>query len=406
MVKSAMFADFVRLSLKALSERRMRATLTIVGIAIGPLVLVMMSSVVGSYSNYIEERITSLGQNAIAIFPTENYRLDEEDLNYIRAIEAVRRAEPFYNTQGIVERGAEDVKVSIFAVDYSLLFEAIGSLKIGEGDIPTEQSYVIIGRKIAYKDNEKCFSLEDGLKLAVPKIEGGKIKGRKSIGVRVGAILEEYGGALIVDPDSTIFMCLEAGKGYLGMDRWSGILVLVNNPANVKPVVATLRQHYEDKAQIIAFSSIAEAVSSVTGAINFINFSTSLSAFAVAIAGVAATMITSVMERTREIGVMKAIGYTNRQILLLILMESIVMSLVGGTAGISIGVVGAYILASRGFTIGGIGESGITLQLNPLITPALITQTLALTILIGLVGGILPAYRASKIPPVVALRYE
>jgi putative ABC transport system permease protein len=167
-----------------------------------------------------------------------------------------------------------------------------------------------------------------------------------------------------------------------------------------------LRQHYEDKAQIIAFSSIAEAVSSVTGAINFINFSTSLSAFAVAIAGVAATMITSVMERTREIGVMKAIGYTNRQILLLILMESIVMSLVGGTAGISIGVVGAYILASRGFTISGIGESGITLQLNPLITPALITQTLALTILIGLVGGILPAYRASKIPPVVALRYE
>jgi putative ABC transport system permease protein len=401
-----MLADFMRLSLKALSERRMRATLTIVGIAIGPLVLVMMSSVVGSYSNYIEERITSLGQNAIAIFPTENYRLDEEDLNYIRSIEAVRRAEPFYNTQGIVRRGSEDVKVSIFAVDYSLLFEAIGSLKIGEGDIPTEHSYVIVGRKIAYKDNEKYFGLEDGLDVSVPKIEEGKITGRRSIGVRVGAILEEYGGALIVDPDSTIFMCLEAGKSYLKMDSWSGILVLVNDPANVKPVVSILRQYYEDKAQIIAFSSIAEAVSSVTGAINFINFSTSLSAFAVAIAGVAATMITSVMERTREIGVMKAIGYTNRQILILILMESIVMSLVGGAAGISVGVLGAYILASRGFTIGGIGESGITLQLSPLITPALITQTLALTILIGLIGGVLPAYRASKIPPVVALRYE
>jgi len=300
-----MFADFVRLSLKALSERRLRATLTIVGIAIGPLVLVMMSSVVGTYSNYIEERITSLGQNAIAIFPTENYRLDEEDLNYIRSIEAVKRAEPFYNTQGIVKRGAEDVKVSIFAVDYSLLFEAIGSLKIGEGDIPTERSYVIVGRKIAYKDNEKYFHLEDGLIVTVPKIEEGKITGRRSIGVRIGAILEEYGGALIVDPDSTIFMCLEAGKSSLGMNNWSGILVLVNNPANVKPVVSTLRQNYEDKAQIIAFSSIAEAVSSVTGAINFINFSTSLSAFAVAIAGVAATMITSVMERTREIGVMR-----------------------------------------------------------------------------------------------------
>ncbi|MEM3726352.1 MAG: FtsX-like permease family protein [Candidatus Bathyarchaeia archaeon] len=403
-----MLMDFVKLSLKALSERRTRATLTIVGIAIGPLILVMMSSVVGSYSSYIVERVTSLGQNAIAIFPTENYQLDEEDLNYIRTISAVARAEPFYNTQGILKRGNEELKLSIFSVDYSLLFEAIGSLKIDEGSIPSESNiiYTIIGRKIAYKDNEKYFQLESVLTLTVPKIEGGKITGKKTVNVVVGAILEEYGGALIVDPDLTIFTCLEAGKRLLGLSKWSGILVLVGDPANVKSTVSTLRQHYEEKVQIIAFSSIAEAISSVTGAINFINFSTSLSAFAVAIAGVAATMITSVMERTREIGVMKAIGYTNSQILSLILMESIMMSLVGGTVGISIGVVGAYILSSRGFTIGGIGESGITLQLNPLITPVLIVQTLVLTMLIGLMGGALPAYRASKIPPVVALRYE
>jgi len=403
-----MLVDFVRLSLKALSERRIRAALTITGVAIGPLVLVMMSSVVGSYSNYIEERITSLGQNAIAIFPTENYRLDQEDLNYIRTLEAVRRVEPFYNTQGIAKRGTEEVKIAIFAVDYSLLFEAIGSLEIDEGSIPPETEIIssVVGRKVAYKNYEKYFGLGDVVTVTVPKIEEGKITGKKTVNLVVGAILKEYGGALIVDPDSTIFICLEAGKRLLGMSTWSGILVLADSPANVKPLVSILRQHYEDKAQIIAFSSIAEAVSSVTGAINFINFSTSLSAFAVAIAGVAATMITSVMERTREIGVMKAIGYTNGQILLLILMESIAMSLVGGVAGISLGVVGAYLLSSRGFRIGGIGESGIVLQLSPLITPALITQTLLLTILIGLVGGVLPAYRASKIPPVVALRYE
>ena len=403
-----MLVDFVRLSLKALSERRIRAALTITGVAIGPLVLVMMSSVVGSYSNYIKERITSLGQNAIAIFPTENYRLDQEDLNYIRTLEAVRRVEPFYNTQGIAKRGTEEVKIAIFAVDYSLLFEAIGSLEIDEGSIPPETEIIssVVGRKVAYKNYEKYFGLGDVVTVTVPKIEEGKISGKKTVNLVVGAILKEYGGALIVDPDSTIFICLEAGKRLLGMSTWSGILVLADSPANVKPLVSILRQHYEDKAQIIAFSSIAEAVSSVTGAINFINFSTSLSAFAVAIAGVAATMITSVMERTREIGVMKAIGYTNGQILLLILMESIAMSLVGGVAGISLGVVGAYLLSSRGFRIGGIGESGIVLQLSPLITPALITQTLLLTILIGLVGGVLPAYRASKIPPVVALRYE
>jgi putative ABC transport system permease protein len=399
-----LFFDFIRLSLKALSERRARAILTIVGIAIGPLVLVMMNSVVSSYSDYIVERVTSLGQNAIAVFPRENYKIDEEDLNFIRSLPEIARAEPFYSTQGMLKRGTEEVKVSIFAIDYTLLFEAIGSLKIAEGDIPSGLLYSIAGRKVSFRDSgERYFSLNDILTLTIPKIEGGKITGKKNINVYVGAILEEYGGALIVDPDSTIFLSPEAGKKLLGMKDWSGIFILVHDPSLVRPVVSTLRSKYEDKLQVIAFSAIAEAISSVTDAIGFINFSTSLSAFAVAVAGVAATMITSVMERTREIGVMKAIGYTSTQILTLILLESITMSLIGASVGISLGTVGAHILSSRGLTIGGVG---LTLQLAPKITPTLILQTLSLTIMIGLLGGMLPAYRASKIPPIVALRYE
>jgi putative ABC transport system permease protein len=402
-----MVLDFVRLSLKALSERRIRALLTTVGISIGPLVLVMMSSVVGGYSDYIVGKVTSLGQNAIAIFPNENYKLSEEDLQFMRALPEVARAEPFYSTQGVLKRGTEEVKVSIFAVDYTLLFEAIGSLKISEGEIPseTEVLYSIVGRKIAFKDSgERYFSIGDVLTLDVPKIEEGKITGKKTINIVLGAILEEYGGALIVDPDSTIFLSPEAGKRLLGMRDWSGIFVLAKDPSFVKTIVSTLRDKYEDRLRVIAFSAIAETISSVTDAINFINFSTSLSAFAVAIAGTAATMITAVMERTREIGVMKAIGYTNGQILFMILLESIMMSLIGGSIGISLGVVGAHLLSSQGFSIRGM--VGLTFVVSPKITSTLIGQTILLTITVGLIGGALPAYRASKIPPVVALRYE
>jgi putative ABC transport system permease protein len=399
-----LFFDFIRLSLKALSERRARAILTIVGIAIGPLVLVMMSSVVSSYSDYIVERVTSLGQNAIAVFPRENYKIDEEDLNFIRSLPEIARAEPFYSTQGMLKRGTEEVKVSIFAIDYTLLFEAIGSLKIAEGDIPSGLLYSIAGRKVSFRDSgERYFSLNDILTHTITKIVGWKITVKNNINIYVCAIIFEYFGALIVDPDSTIFLSPEAGKKLLGMKDWSGIFILVHDPSLVRPVVSTLRSKYEDKLQVIAFSAIAEAISSVTDAIGFINFSTSLSAFAVAVAGVAATMITSVMERTREIGVMKAIGYTSTQILTLILLESITMSLIGASVGISLGTVGAHILSSRGLTIGGVG---LTLQLAPKITPTLILQTLSLTIMIGLLGGMLPAYRASKIPPIVALRYE
>ncbi|MBS7640184.1 MAG: FtsX-like permease family protein [Candidatus Bathyarchaeia archaeon] len=398
------FLDFIRLALKALSERRTRAVLTIIGISIGPLVLVMMSSVVRSYSDYIVERITSLGQNAIAIFPRENYRLSEDDLSFIRSMPEIMRAEPFYSTQALLKRGSEEIRVSVFAIDYNLLFEAIGSLKIMDGAVPSDPLGSIVGKKVAFRGSgEQHFALGDVISLMVPKIEGDKVVGRRNVNVRVGAILEEYGGALIVDPDLTVFLNPEAGKKLLGMKSWSGIFVLTRDPSLVKGVVSSLREKYEDRLQVIAFSAIAEAISSVTRAIDFINFSTSLSAFAVAVAGVAATMITSVMERIREIGVMKAIGYTSSQILLLILLESIIMSLIGGSIGISLGIVGAHFLSLRGLVIGGLE---LTLMLSPKITIDLIARTLLLTMAVGLAGGILPAYRASKVPPAVALRYE
>ncbi|MEM1674005.1 MAG: FtsX-like permease family protein [Candidatus Bathyarchaeia archaeon] len=398
------FLDFIRLALKALSERRTRAVLTIIGISIGPLVLVMMSSVVRSYSDYIVERITSLGQNAIAIFPRENYRLSEDDLSFIRSMPEIMRAEPFYSTQALLKRGSEEIRVSVFAIDYNLLFEAIGSLKIMDGAVPSDPLGSIVGKKVAFRGSgEQHFALGDVISLMVPKIEGDKVVGRRNVNVRVGAILEEYGGALIVDPDLTVFLNPEAGKKLLGMKSWSGIFVLTRDPSLVKGVVSSLREKYEDRLQVTAFSAIAEAISSVTRAIDFINFSTSLSAFAVAVAGVAATMITSVMERIREIGVMKAIGYTSSQILLLILLESIIMSLIGGSIGISLGIVGAHFLSLRGLVIGGLE---LTLMLSPKITIDLIARTLLLTMAVGLAGGILPAYRASKVPPAVALRYE
>ncbi|MEM4672877.1 MAG: FtsX-like permease family protein, partial [Sulfolobales archaeon] len=112
-------------------------------------------------------------------------------------------------------------------------------------------------------------------------------------------------------------------------------------------------------------------------------------------------------ERYRELGVMKAIGYTSRSILLLILLESVIMSLIGAAIGISLGIVGAYILSSQGLVFKGfISESSIVIYAPPNITANLLLSVLALTIFVGVLGGLMPAYRASRIPPAVALRYE
>ena len=163
-----------------------------------------------------------------------------------------------------------------------------------------------------------------------------------------------------------------------------------------------MRDHYHELVEIIAFQQIAKAVGNVVDALNFMLFALASSAFIVAITGIMATMFTSILERVREIGVLKAIGFTSRHILVLILAEALVMSIIGGGAGVVAGAIGAHILSSGSLRMG----PEITITASPAITPTLILSSLGMAIIVGVIGGLLPAYRASRVPPVVALRYE
>ncbi len=402
-------SDVVRYAFKAMTERKFRAFLTIVGIAIGPLALVMMTSVVRGYSNFVQEQLLSLGQNSIFVFSTSQYILKQSDLDYIRTIDGVDRADPFYLTTAFIQTPEGIKQVRIYALDMSMLRAAFGNLKIMKGayPLPNQPLYAVIGYKVAFseKSSTQFYDVGDALTLYIPKVESGGITEFEKAVIRVKGIFAEYGGAMLLSPDTGVFIPLDAGKKVLKMNRWTGIMILVKSPNYVEAVVNELRKVYSGKVDIIAFQQIAKIVSSVTAAMDFITFSTSLSAFAVAVAGTASTMITSVIERTREIGVLKAIGFTDGQVMAMIIAESILMSLVGGAIGIALGIVGAHVLASRGMVIRGTAHP-LIIKAPPAITPELIGLTLVITIAVGVLGGIFPAYRAAKLPPVAALRYE
>lgn len=399
--------DIIKLALKSLTERRLRALLTIIGIAIGPLALVMMSSVVEGYSGHIISQIEALGQNLILVRPREHFRLSYEDLQIIKSIQGVESAHPLYISSAIVKIGTETRKVTVYATDVDAILSAIGGLKLIDGAIPlsTEVTKCVVGYDIAFKNGFQVYGVGDVITLTLYIVkEGGRIEERR-VSVLIDGILDKFGGAFLLSPDDSIFLPTEAGRRLLGMNEWSGVLVLAKSSVVVDSIVRQIRSRYGDAVEIISFQGIARMISSVTGAMKFITFSTSLSAFAVAVAGVAATMITSIIERTREIGVLKAIGFTDLQILFLVLAESLIMSLIGGSIGILLGIAGAYLLASRGFVIHGISSS-IVIRAEPAITYKLIMQTIAITLLVGILGGVFPARRAAKIPPASALRYE
>ncbi len=404
-----MLKDVFRYSMKVLTEKRFRAVLTIIGIAIGPLALVMMTSTVRGYAGFIEKSILALGQNTVVMLPSEKYRLSKSDIDYIKGLEEVDDAEPFYSTQGYIQTPEGRKNVFLYAVDPSMLLRAIGGLEIELGELPqdVETTYCVIGHSIAYSvgTGTKIYDVGDVITVnMVEVLSGGRVNVRR-ISIRVKGVFKEFGGAAFVSPDQSIFLPAKSGTTLLNMKEISGVFIIAKDPSLVDALTRKLRSVYQDKVTVVAFQQIARTVSSVTAALDFIVFSASLSAFAVAVAGTASTMITSVIERTREIGVLKALGFTDRQVVLMILTEAIIMSLIGGAIGITLGTLGAHLLASRGLSIAA-GSSRVDIVANPEITIETLITTVLITIMVGIVGGTLPAYRAAKIPPAVALRYE
>jgi len=395
------------MSFKVLTERKTRAVLTIIGISLGPFALVMISSVINGYGDYVISQVEGLGQNVIVLFPSTGYKFSESDLDTIRSLRGVKRAEPFYSIQGQVRIGSETRGVLVYAIPVEVVFESIRGLEVLKGSIPSESDYLkaLIGYKIAHSDdNSVIYDVGDVITVTYLRATSGRSEVRR-VSIVVSGVLKEFGGAFILSPDTTVILPLQAGSRLLGLNDWSGIYVLVESSDFVPQVLKEIQKTYRGVADIISFQSIANVINSVIGAMNFISFAASLSAFAVAVSGVAATMITSVVERTREIGVLKALGFRDSQVLLMILAESIVMSIIGGIIGIVLGVIGAHALASIGFEVRASVQT-IVIRAPTKIAVTGILRATALTLLVGIAGGVFPAYRAAKVPPAVALRYE
>ena len=120
--------------------------------------------------------------------------------------------------------------------------------------------------------------------------------------------------------------------------------------------------------------------------------------------GISNTMFTSVLEKTKEIGIMKAIGAKNRDILMIFLLNSGLLGLVGGIGGVILGVLGSSLISSLSDTSSAsIGRLSLS---STYFSPQLIIGAFLLSMIIGMIAGVIPAYRASRLKPVDALRYE
>jgi len=416
------FNDTVKLSLNNLTHRGLRSWLTILGIVIGVAAVVAILSIGAGLQQTISSQLNSLGADVITIRPgfsrasgqgfgggfRENAvnggnNLTDKDILVIKSVIGVKYIDGVVSGRADISYLSESSSsVNIRGVD-PLNWQQITTSALVSGRYLTQSDSdsVVIGNSIANS------MFKQPLMLNTQIVIGGK-------SFKIAGILEKSGG--FGGNDDIIYMPITSARTILenaGTNQYSYIDIKVANAEMVDEVTASLEQrlmlsrHVTNQTKDFTISSAQstqQTISSVMGTMSLFLGGIAAISLLVGAIGIANTMFMSVMERTRQIGTLKALGTTNSEITKLFLFESAMIGLIGGLIGIFLGFISSGIVSEMGFQLTGITRGGgVTMTV---ITPELILFAIGFSVLIGMIAGFIPARKAAKLQPVEALRYE
>ncbi len=400
--------DYFFLAFNNLKRRKLRSWLTMIGIFIGIAAVVALISLGQGMQDYINEEFEKLGKDKIMIQSksfgppgggSASLALTEEDLEVIQEIKGVEWAIGMIYRVSQIEFKKE-TKISYLigmdSEDIELMSEIQSfEIKAGRWIRPEDKYKVVVGYDHGYGDIWKR-EIEIGDTLIIEKQEF------KVIGI-VDKIGNQY-------DDSSVYISKDIAKELLGTGEELGYLMAKTEegypPEKVAETIERKLRSFRDEKEdqetfdVQTSEQLLQSFQNIFGVVQAVLVGIAAISLIVGGIGIMNTMYTAVIERTKEIGTMKAVGAKNSDILLIFLFESGLLGLVGGAIGIGIGIGLAkgveYALSTSGF--------GSLLQAH--ISGYLIFGALAFSFVVGTLSGILPAMQASKLKPADALRYE
>jgi putative ABC transport system permease protein len=422
-----MLSDFLRLATQSILQRKLRSTLAVIGVFIGIMAVVGLMTIGFSMERTIDKEVAGVfGTDAFIIVGgsglggghranaggAEAYALD---LDTLRSLDGVKAVAAVRERTGFIQGPPRDDGTSLqgflpvrgISAELVTEFQSfIGELKVQPGGRffdPSEEDVTVLGASIAER-----LGVRVGDQILVAG-DGANELSMTVVGILVPSDPTESQGGFMAgmsqsNQDDTI------NVPYATMDLLWGpakdvliTLVRTQPGADVNQVAdraeAALTARGSD-VSTITYSDISSFIGNITSTLS--GFLAGIAAISLLVGGVGVmnTMFTSVLERTKEIGVMKAIGAKNRHVLGVFLIESGLMGLAGGVIGSGLGVGLAYL----GILIINQLTEGFEVML--VINPALIVLMLVGSFLLGAISGLWPARRASRLPVVDALRYE
>ena len=403
-----MYKESFLMAWASLIANKMRSILTMLGIIIGVAAVIALVSIGNGVKQDIQNSISSLGSNLLMVMPgaprTPGVRpsagsmksLKVSDYEAISKLDGVRAASPMTNGSYVVIYQNKNWTTSVSGVSYNYLDVNNWSMKSGrflsEKNVQNRERVAVVGKTVV----KNLFGDEDPV--------GAEIR-VKNIPFRIIGVLNSKGsGAMGNDQDDMVIIpyttAMERVEGvdYLrmiyvvGKDE-NGIDRLQSDIENLLRVRHGIKDTNLDDFNIQNMNSIMETMEETTGTLTLFLGAVAAISLVVGGIGIMNIMLVSVTERTREIGVRKALGATYSVIVTQFLIEAVVISLMGGIIGIILGIGSSKLI-------------GMASGMSTVISIPTIVMSFAFSVAIGLVFGIYPARKAAKLNPIDALHYE
>ena len=393
--------SYLKFILKNPFRNKTRGILAVVGIAIGIMVIVALGMVTGGLK---DSTTTTLKAGAAEVSVAQvgsggfgsSGRIDESRVTDIRNISGIK------DTAGMLRA------VNTSTTGSSLSSSNGGGNSAGSGSAGGMGGFSVTGMdpaklSLAGIDNVTgaFYTNDSNDQVIIGKTASTTIN--KGVGDTIVLFGKDFTitgvfetGSFITDGGA--FMSLSALQNLTNNDNMvSSIAVKIDNNANATEVGKSIEDAYPNELSTTTAASMEGRMNNALSSIDTASWAISILAIIIGGVGVINTMIMSVFERTREIGVLKAVGWKEKRILTMILGESIVLTLIAAVVGTVIAVAGVVALLSFS-SIGGV--------IKPSFAPEIFIRAFVVAFVVGIIGGLYPAYRASRLRPTEALRYE
>jgi ABC-type lipoprotein export system ATPase subunit/ABC-type antimicrobial peptide transport system permease subunit len=389
--------DLTEISFKNIFFKKSRTLITIFGVALGTGFVVLLLSLGYGVERLVVDRIAQAQDlNQVDVFPKVGSQLQLDD-NLVEKIESVSGVTQVYkikNFPGRINYSGSTVDVVVYGIEKGYL-ESSPVDKISGEYFSTESKY---SEAIANKEYLDLLGLDqdiigESLDLSVIQTTPDDETGNETIPIDIVGIVED-------DSSPVIYLQMEAIAKYTP-PYYSQATIVINKSSSLD----TVRKEIESLG--LETFSVMDTINQVQTIFSYLRYGLlvfGILAFTISFLGMINTLMVSLLERTREVGLMKIIGVKRNEIRFIFITESMLIAFLGGLLGILIGIIGGYIVSFVVYLLS--VSRGVDFMMISYIPPYLIVLVIFCTTVLGFLTGLYPANRAVRIPPLDALRYE